>query len=161
MPTGVEIVLVEALPDRLRYLLTTIGTLGPTTILPNAALATPDLRTDALSQPATPGSGRNFLLEIVSTPVANQAQARQLLLGQLEPIDRIVDSHRPHAHCRIVPRNGNFSLLTLWTLDANEGAAAGSVPSARFAVLLIGVPLGNAPGLTAYLDVFAQHSKYH
>jgi hypothetical protein len=157
--SAVSIVLVEALPNRLRYLLTTLGTGLATTVLKNAELPTPDLRTD--SPPAFPGSGRNFLLEIVSTPVANQAEARQLLLGPLEVFDRVIDSTRPHAHCRIVPRNGNPGTLTLWNLDANEGAAAGNAPSAGFAVLLINVPLNCQPGLTAYLDVIAQHSKYH
>ncbi len=142
----VTFALVDATPYRLRYLVTTLGGAGAT-VLPNAAGATPDLRTDALGGPRP-------ILDVVSTPVADQAEARQVLMGEA-PLPGLL-----HAHTEITGREPAADIFS-WTIDANEGAAAGDAPSAGFSVLIVVTPAGVAVGVTSYIDVHVQHSKSH
>jgi hypothetical protein len=149
--------LVDATPYRLRYLCTSVGGGSNPTVLPNAGLATPDLRTDAVA--AAPGSGRNPILEVVSTPVADQAEARRILMGELSaPPNAALGLH---AHSRTSQRGTNIGLAVInWTTDADEGAAAGSAASAGFAVLLISIsPL--VSDVPAILDIHCKHSYDH
>ncbi len=144
--------LVEATPYRLIYSVT--GGTGPT-VLPNAGAATPDLRTDAAA--ATPGSGRNPILEVVSTPVADQAEARRVLLGEnlvaAPPASRIL---RAHVTFTQFDSNGQ-TVFANWSVDADEGAAAGSAPSAGFSVLIIDESAGEE-AMTGLLDIFVAHT---
>lgn len=142
----VTFALVDVTPYRLRYLVTTTGGAGGT-VLPNAGGATPDLRTDALGGPRP-------ILDVVSTPVADQAEARQVLMGEA-PLPGLL-----HAHTEINGRGPPADIIN-WIIDSNEGAAAGDAPSAGFAVLIVLTPAGAAVGATAYLDVHVQHSKSH
>jgi len=157
---GHTAVLIESTPYRLRYLLTSLGRQGGgVTVIPNAAGASPDLRTDAAS--LTRGAGTPFgapLYELVSIPTANQARARALLLGESAALPAIVNTGR-HAHADVTPRvgAGGVGVPAVVTVDANEGAAAGDLPSAGYPVLVIYVGTSTA-GETCYLDLHLKHS---
>jgi hypothetical protein len=147
---SVNFTLVDATPYRNRYLLTPTGVSG-TTVLPNAAGATPDLRTDLTENHA------GGLRKAVTTPVANQAEARRILLGE-ENAGAPLQAHIGRAHCYITPRGGT---RLRWAVDADEGAAAGSAPSAGFPVLLVFVDASEIViGDSAYLDVVFEHSHH-
>jgi hypothetical protein len=116
------------------------------------------LRTDAAL--AQDGSGRNLLLEILSTPVATQVDARVLLQGDfIGSTNTVDDSRNPHCELRLTQR-GDGTGATDWNIDVNEGAAAGNAPSAGFAVIIADIPTAAGAGLLAYLDVIAVYSKY-
>lgn len=149
---GITFALVDATPYRLRYLCTVVGGAQPV-VLPNAAGATPDLRTDA--DAATPGSARNPLLEVVSTPVTNQAEARRVMLGEQ---GLPAASRKLRAYCRMQPRRAAGVAFVNWIVDANEGAAAGDPGSAGFPVLVVDVSDVGQVGALAYLDIFAAHT---
>lgn len=151
----ISFTLVDATPYRLIY--SVVSGTGPT-VLPNAGGGTPDLRTDAES--ATPGSGRNPMLEVVSTAVVNQVEARKLLLGE-QPVPGATtpaSARILRARARITNRSENISgSLGNWDVDADEGAAAGSPGSAGFPVFLVDVAPGS-DGIVAYLDIFVMHT---
>lgn len=143
--------LVERTPYRLRYLATTLGAEDPfdTGVIPNAAGVTPDLRTDAGVWNGQP------IDNLVSTPAANQAAARELLLG--DTLTTNADIEVPRAHTHIIMRTiGDPGGEPTWAVDANEGAAAGSAPSAGFAVLQVFGP--SVADETAYIDIDYQHT---
>lgn len=151
--TDITFTLVYASPTRLRYRITGTGAGTPPTVLPNAGGVSPDLRTDA--EGASPGSGRNLLLEILSTPAATQAAARKLLQGELGGAELESESEEPHARIEVQLRDGSRGI----TVDANEGAAAGSVPSAGFAVIVVD-NAGSGTSVAGYIDVIAAYSEY-
>lgn len=147
--------LVTVTPYRLRYLCTRTtveqGDTVATGVLPNAAGASPDLRTDS-------AVWRNYAMNaLVSKAALNQSAARRILLG----VDTTQFLDFPRAHTIIVPRNSQAGALLTpqWSVDANEGAAAGSAASAGFGVLIVKgpvEPLNIAP--EAYLDIYFQHT---
>lgn len=145
--------LVEATPYRLRYLLTSQGQPG-STVLPNAAGATPDLRTDSLggAESGTFGVPLNRLLNV---PVANQAEARRLLMGERTIGSPAIITTGLQAHAEVHARTGaaGTGVGGTWLVDADEGANAGDPASAGFAVLVVTPPDGAVAEDVAYLDI--------
>lgn len=133
--------LVERTPDVLRYLVTSDGqaTASPdSVVIPNAAGATPDLRTDAGGAAGWAGSA---LDDLVSTAAATQAAARTLLDGiGLTTAGAPGTTNLDTARGRLSVRARNSLGDQHWGVDANEGAAAGDAPSAGFAVLVVTGP---------------------
>ena len=158
MATAVTFNLRTVSPNRMRYAVVSTGGGGPLTVLPNAGAATPDLRTDAVG--AGDGSGRNLLLEILSTPVVTQVDARILLQGDFDgSVATLDESRNPHCELRLTQR-GDGAGPAAWNVDVDEGANAGNAPSAGFAVIIVDIPTAVGAGLLAYLDVIAVYSKY-
>jgi hypothetical protein len=154
---GITVELVDETPYRLRYLLTATGDLGAT-VIPNAAGASPDLRTDALAA-AERGVFGVPILKAMQVPLdtspgapAAQAQARNLLLEG--PI-----------HVQITPRLSDPAFQPPgpgpeWAIDANEGAAAGDPASAGYFVYVLESPGTNGiANSTAYLDIKLRRTK--
>jgi hypothetical protein len=156
---GITIELVDTTPYRLRYLLTLTGQSAGAVVLPNAAGASPDLRTDALSA-AERGVFGIPVLKAMQVPLdtspgapAAAVQARNLLLEG--PI-----------HVQITPRRGNPVLVppgpgvVEWAIDANEGAAAGDPASAGYFVYVLESSAAQGvEGQTAYLDIKLRRTK--
>lgn len=142
--------LVEATPFRVRYLMTASGQPG-TTVLPNANIVgiNPDLRNDARGGVA----GVESLFNVLSTPVANAAEARRVMFGDLtSPTPALPDGL--HARVTITPRTD----AKAWSVDADEGANAGDAPSAGFPVLVVLIPDNVAGTEEAYLDIHVDHT---
>jgi hypothetical protein len=137
--------LIERTPNRLRYLVTSDGqaTASPdSVVIANADGVTPDLRTDA---DAFRGGALDIL---VNTAAANQAAARALLDGAA--LTAVADLPTERGILSVHARNslGDES----WSVDTNEGAAAGSAPSAGFAVLVVGGPNVNLAAAVVTLE---------
>jgi hypothetical protein len=140
-------VLVERTPHKVRYTCTSNGgaTASPDSfVIPNADGVTPDLRTDAGGLLGFQGSALDLL---VSTPVVTQADARELLNGI--GLTAVGDLSTERGELSIAPLNSLGDQH--WGIDANEGAAAGSAPSAGFAVLVITGPNVNLASAIAEL----------
>jgi hypothetical protein len=153
---AITIALIEATPYRLRYLLTDSGN-GANVILTNRGLAeaTPDLRGDCARAAAGNDSASAPLLEQVSLPTANQAQARHVLNGHNEAGVQVpTAANIIRAHCRVVGRTGRND----WDVDVNEGNAAGDAGSAGFPVVLVGSD--GVAGTTAILDIHLTHTHH-
>ncbi|KKM17856.1 hypothetical protein LCGC14_1671530 [marine sediment metagenome] len=161
---SVTATLVEATPYRLRYLLRSTGNGGVSVLtnqnsLPVAAgviIGGVDLRVDSRS---AAGAGVNGLplYENMLVAVANQAEARRMLMGEGGATPAIVATGA-HAIAMITPKSSEVpDVGGPWAVDANEGAAAGSAPSAGFAVLVITPPAQEAGDL-ALLDIHFEHS---
>lgn len=151
---GATAKLVESTPFRLRYELTSTG-VPPSSVIPNAGGATPDLKTDNLPPSAPFASPLRSLLD---APVSNQEQARAVLMGHqnVPGAPNITKVYR--AHTTVTPRQAPDvpTAVPTWTVDVNEGAAAGDPASAGRVVIVVQAP--GAPGYTAELDVYAQHT---
>jgi len=132
---GCTIALVEHTPHRLRYLLTASGT-GAVTTLPNTGGVTPDLTTDCAPE-ASP------LRDLVTTPIASQAEARRLLMGEQSVLTPNI-AHVHRAHCYVTPRAPKAS----WAVDVD--VSSGKV------VVKIDPP--SSAQATAYLDVYDAHT---
>jgi hypothetical protein len=154
---GITFVLVDSTPYRIRYLMTA-GEDG-STVLPNAAGVTPDLRTDALACTlfgTVSGADQIPLFQLLSLAVANQAQARARMLSHVNPEIPAFDYKR---RCRVeIQPCRTVVSATTWSVDANEGAAAGDPASAGFPVLIVSNDQGGGGGDTAYLDIHLLHS---
>jgi hypothetical protein len=145
--------LVEATPYTLRYAMTDTGQPGTTPLL-NAETAPPanyrDLRIDALTA-AGAGAGGLPLLELLRVGVANQGEARHLLMADaaIGVTPGVANLHRAKAETMplTIATNGAG-----WTVDADLGTG----PSAGYAVLVVKPP-GDGTG-TAYLDLHLDHS---
>lgn len=135
--------LIERTPNKLRYLCVSNGgaTASPdSVVIPNADGVTPDLRTDAA------GFTGSALDDLVSTtPIADQAAARALLNGT--GLTAVGDLPTSRGILSITPRNSLGDQH--WGIDANEGAAAGSAPSAGFAVAVVTGPNVNLAAAVA------------
>jgi len=151
--TNMSATLVEATPYRLRYLLTTTDDRSGAGLISNALGATPDLRTDALTA-AQNGIEGLPLYNTVAVPVANQAEARRILLGESGATPAVIANVGGHCTAQLTPRSG----LRVFTVDANEGAAAGDPASAGYAVYIVYTG-GGSLGDTAYLDIKRARSK--
>jgi hypothetical protein len=156
---SITFTLVYASPYRLRYLM--VGNGGEiASILPNAAGATPDLRTDAVA--ATPGSARNPMREVVENQVAAGDASRGTLFSQR--ITLVGNPTLPRLACetKVTPRTpptGDVTgLVRPWVVTADEGAAAGDPASAGFPVI-VATPPGRGVGESAYLDIKVAHSE--
>ena len=125
--------LIERTPHKLRYLCVSDGaaTASPdSAVIPNADGVTPDLRTDAA------GFTGSALDVLVSTAVVTQADARELLDGV--GLTSAGDLPTERAHLCVTPRNSIGDQH--WGVDADEGANAGSAPSAGFGVIVVSGP---------------------
>lgn len=151
---GATAVLVESTQYRLRYELTSTGVLTPS-VISNFGGGTPDLKTDNLP-PAAPFDSP--LRNLINAPVANQAQARAVLMGHqnVPGAPPIVNLYR--AHVAVTPRGEPPvpAAISIWAVDVNEGAAAGDPASAGRIVVVVRAP--GAPGYTAELDIVAQYT---
>jgi hypothetical protein len=146
---AITFALVEVTPHKLRYLATAAASTNSfdTGVIPNAAGVTPDLRTDAST------FEQSALDKLVSTAAANQAAARALLNGDL--LDTVGELPTERAHLSVMPRDAIAAGESSWTVDANEGAAAGAAPSAGFAVIVVNGPSG---ANTAYITLQFDHT---
>ena len=157
--------LVEATPFRLRYLLQSTGQPGVSVLtnqdsLPAASgviIGGVDLRVNARSA-AGDGVMGLPLYENMTVGVADQAESRRVLMGEGGSPPAIVATGA-HATAVITPRGIKDApgVGGVWAVDADEGAAAGSAPSAGFPVLVI-TPPGQVADHQAYLDIHFQHS---
>lgn len=160
---SVTATLVDATPYRLRYLLESTGQPGTSVLTNENAIPTPagllivgvDLRFNARDGIPTAVPGMP-LFELLGTAVANQAEARRLLLGEGGALPQIVNTGQ-HIHSDITQRAFDADNPGSWRVDADEGANAGVAASAGFGVLLITPPAAVA-NLEAYLDVHLKHS---
>jgi hypothetical protein len=141
--------LAESTQHRLRYLLLDEGdaTVAPSeATIENANVAPPlgggDLRYE--SHDHTP------IHELVSTPVADDAAAGELLEG----LGLIADPNevQPRAHIELTAKNNIGGVGAIWAARAVEGAGG----SNGYAVINIEGP--NVPGSLCYLDVIFEHS---
>lgn len=165
MAAIVAFTLKTVTPYRLRYLCSTVdihdGDSISVGVLPNAGGATPDLRTDTMIWHGYPIS------DLVSTPAANQTLARRLLLADRQVAPADLDFER--GNTLLTPRNSwnVFTFFPKWSVDANEGAAAGDPASAGFPVFTLTGPPGILiPGAgppipvpaECYLDLYFHHT---
>lgn len=145
---AMTIALVEATPNRLRYLLTVAGGAGSANITSTGA-ATPDLLTDSMQGPI------KKLAKVIAdgygafaAGAQTQAKARALWLSDWSGADPApgdpagVNSLITTAICRITPR-GSTTALSDWQVDAD---VSNGNP-------ILTATCGTATGL-AYLDVF-------
>ena len=145
---ALTISLVEATPNRLRYLLTVAGGAGGANITSTGA-ATPDLLTDSLQGPIkkiakviTDGYGT------LASGAQTQAKSRALWLSDTTGANPASGTPAgafplvPTAICRITPR-GATTAISDWSIEAN---VSGGNP-------ILTATCGTATG-TAYLDVF-------
>jgi hypothetical protein len=151
------VLLIESTPHRLRYLVTSddldtrsfgVGTIPNANAGSYPLTTTPDLRSDSQN------AGPSFtpMNKIMRTGVANQAAARKLLDGQTLILPADIDT--PRTHLSIVPVQSEISG---WGVDANEGAAAGDITSAGFAVVVIQTP--NVDDAQAIVDITFAHTE--
>lgn len=154
--------LVSATPYRLRYLLTSTGQPGACVLTNEDALPAPgpnimagvDMR---LNSQAAAQQGRLGLplRSLLGTAVADQAEARQVLMGEAGTPPGTTDVN---AVATIQARAQGVGVLAgPWTVDAQEGAAAGAAGSAGFAVLEVTPPAADA-GWEAYLEIRLQNT---
>lgn len=148
---------IESTPHRLRYELTTIGVPSEFTVISNSGGASPDLKTDN-APPA--GAFASPLRALIDAHVDNQAQARAVLSGHQDVPGAPTITRMNRARMSITPRTtptltGPIT-IPAWTVDANEGAAAGDPASAGRAVVIVqGPPVAD---YTAELEIFVPHS---
>jgi hypothetical protein len=132
---AITFTLAESTPHRLRYLCTNAGdTLFPSTgTLDNATL-----QTDAID--GTP------MADIMATATADQAAARELLLG--EGLTTQADINTPRCHCKLTPRN-LVADQEPWAVDADAAA--------NHPVLVVYACDASGPTY-AYLDIEFEHT---
>lgn len=128
---AITFALVEATPYRLRYLATHDGAAGNSATIPNAAGATPDLRTDApVGQP---------IRAITSAAAASQAVARNLFEGIQAGATGIAAVYRAHLTTQL----RSEATVVQWLATANS---AGGFP-------VIDVATDSSVASTCYIDL--------
>jgi hypothetical protein len=137
--------LVEVTPDRLLYQIDADSSVGTTVIITNSGAATPDLTTDASTWTGA------AIYRLVTTPVASQDEARQLLDGVgLTSVDSVSTQRgRLNTISAIGDNQGH------WAVDATFDAVTN-----RATITVFG-PIGLLAAETfAYVELYARHS-YH
>lgn len=147
---AITFVLTEVTPDRVRYICTSDGTSSQspdTGILVNRLGATPDLRTDSLLFRGSP------INVILSTAVADQAEARQNMFGDFLNLNTDIEFQR----C-CVTINSLATVTTganKWSVDAYRGSQI-DAGSTVFPVFFVSGPL--VAGATASLEINFVHT---
>lgn len=146
--------LVESTARRLRYEVTSTGVANEALIIPNAGGPSPDLRTD--NSPPT-GEIASPLHHLLEAAVTNQDQARAVLMGHQNVPGAPFPTDAYRARTTVIPREVppialGITTIPIWTVDVNEGAAAGDPASANHAVVIVQGP--PTVGYTAEVEIF-------
>ena len=154
---GFAAVIVESTPYRLRYRLTANGQGGGGWISNFGGGASPNLHTDLTPNAVVaPTEPRGPLRDLIDTPVASAAEARRLLCGEENAgAPNFAHVRRGHVFIRCRADPTGAIAPQPWTVDVDEGAAAGDALSAGRAVVTVGPPA--VLNAVAYLDVIAAH----